>query len=146
MTLLDTINRSLSQALAPGHRVPRASGCEAAEKYPTPVDCEVVIFDSDPKSNHFYIKITDANGGVRFARYKYEEDPIPKFEPEKYVTTDDLKSFKEDILNAIDSRLNPEFTNNDRNTRPNGSPKQSGRSNNEFRGSEADLQSSGQQH
>ena len=144
MDLISSLSQGLSQSLAPGRRVPRSDGWEMAEKYPMPRDCEVVIFDTNPESNHFYMKVTDQNGGERFARYKYEEDPIPRFEPDKYVTTKDFNSFKEDILDGINS-LKQSIASIERSSaRPNGGGKQSGRSNNEFGKPEPNIQSNGQ--
>ena len=144
MDLISSLNQGLSQSLAPGRRVPRSDGWEMAEKYPMPRDCEVVIFDTDPESNHFYMKVTDVNGGERFARYKYEEDPIPKFEPGKYVTVNEFKSFKEEILDGINSLKQSLAAATERSARPNGGGKQSGRPNNEFGKSDSNIQSNGQ--
>lgn len=90
-----------SPTLMPGQRLLKIKGSDAAEKYPCPRDCEAVLFDEDEP--YFYIKKTDTNGGVFLSRYKYEEDPIPHFDPKKYVTVDDFKSFKEEILNGFNS-------------------------------------------
>ena len=99
MAILDDLN----QALLPGHRVIKVDGWQAAEKYPLPRDCEVVMLDINPEVDYIYMKKTDINGAEKFARYVIEEDPIPKFDPDKYVTTDDFKNFKEEILNGFNS-------------------------------------------
>ena len=99
MAILDSLN----QALMPGHRVIKVDGWQAAEKYPLPRDCEVVMLDINPDVDYIYMKKTDVNGAESFARYMIEEDPIPKFDPDKYVTVDDLKNFKEEILNGFNS-------------------------------------------
>lgn len=143
--LISALNQGLNQTLYPGHREIRVKGWEAAQKYPMPRDCELIMIDADPKSDHIYMKVTDSNGGESFERYKITPDPIPKFEPGKYVTTNEMNSFKEEILNAINTiKQSVVSTNTERANRSNGSPKQSGRPNNEFRGSETDVQSSGQ--
>ena len=86
--------------LLPGQRLLSIKGgFEAAEKYPTPRDCEAAIFDEE--EDYLYTKKTDTNGGVTLTRYQLVEDPIPRFDPKHYVTVDDFKSFKEDILDAI---------------------------------------------
>lgn len=96
MDLFNTQNPTL----LPGQRLLSVKGgFEAAEKYPTPRDCEAAIFDED--EDYLYIKKTDTNGGVTLTRYQLVEDPIPRFDPKRYVTVDDFKSFKEDILDAI---------------------------------------------
>lgn len=97
---MDLLNNT-NPTLLPGQRLLKAKGCDGAEKYPMPRDCEAPIFDED--DDYLYIKKTDTNGGVTLLRYKLEEDPIPHFDPKKYVTVDDFNSFKEDILNGFNS-------------------------------------------
>ena len=98
MDLLNTQNPTL----LPGQRLLSVKGgYEAAEKYPTPRDCEAPIFDEE--EDYLYIKRTDTNGGVTITRYQLIEDPIPRFDPKKYVTVDDFASFKEKILNGFNS-------------------------------------------
>lgn len=144
--ILSALNMGGNQTLYPGHREIRARGWQEAEKYPTPRDCEVVIFDADPESDHIYIKVTDSNGGEQFARYRLVEDPIPKFEPDKFVTTNDFNKFKEEMtdgFNSIRQLITSTATAAEQSARSNDSSKQSGRRNNEFRGSETDLQPDG---
>ena len=149
MNLLDSINDALKQALCPGYREPRVHGWENAEKFPMPRDCEKIMLDDDPRSDHIYMKKTDADGGYQFARYKIVEDPIPKFEPDMYVTKTDFSNFKEDILDAINSLKqcvanNPAANNTNNNSdtrsaRPYGGNKQSGKSDNGVSRSEPDV-------
>ena len=141
--LITTLNQGLSQSLYPGHRMPKAKGWELAEKYPIPRDCEAVILDSDPDSDYIYMKVTDANGGEQFERYKIVPDPIPRFEPGKYVTINDFNSFKEEILDGINSLKQSLAAANDRSARSNGGGKQSGRPNNEFGKPESNIQPDG---
>lgn len=143
--ILNSLTRGLNQSMFPGHRVPRVSGWEGIQKFNMPLDCEVIALDKDPESNHLYMKYIDQNGDEVCERYRYEKDPVPKFDPENYVTTKDFNSFKEDVLNAINS-LNTfkqpvgqqpaEHT-----SRSGGNNKQSGRSDNGFKGPESDFQS-----
>lgn len=141
MGMLESLNQTLGQALYPGHREIRVSGWEQAEKYPMPRDCEAIFLDSNPDVDYIYMKVTDSNGGERFARYRIEEDPIPRFEPGKYVTTHDFQSFKEEILNGFDSLKQSIAAANDyRSARPNGSGKQSGRSDNGFSKPDTNVQ------
>lgn len=147
--ILSALNQGLNQTLFPGRRVIRVNGWQSAEKYPMPRDCEAIFLDSDPKSDYIYMKATDSNGGETFERYLLTPDPIPKFEPGKYVTVtemkNEMKSFKEDILHAIDSLKQSTSANYEqRSNRPNGSSKQSGGSNNELHGPKTDIQSNGQ--
>ena len=94
---------SLTQAMYPGSRVIRVKGYEAAKKYPMPRDSEAIFLEEDPNTNYIYMKKVDVNGGEVFARYKYEEDPIPEFTPEKYVTKEDFNTKLEEVMNGIDS-------------------------------------------
>lgn len=107
---MDNILQGLNQTLFPGHTIIRVNGYEAAEKYPMPRDCEAIMLDSDPESSYLYMKKTDSNGGGITARYKYKEEPVPRFDPDKYLTVEDFKNyqeenrkFQEDILDAINS-------------------------------------------
>lgn len=88
-------------AMVPGQRLLRTKGWEAADKYPTPRDSEVPIFDEE--LDYVYIKVTDVNGGSTLRRFHLEEDPIPVFDPKKYVTVDDFNSLKEEIQNGFNS-------------------------------------------
>ena len=85
--------------LMPGQRLLSVKGYDGAEKYPMPRDCQAAIFDTE--EDYLYIKSTDTNGGVTIKRYHLEEEPIPKFEPDQYVTINDFKKFKEEVLNGI---------------------------------------------
>lgn len=107
---MEPILQGLNQTLFPGHRIIRVNGWEEAEKYPMPRDCEAIFIDKDPASDYIYMKLTDSNGGSTTARYKITEEPIPRFDPDKYISVEDFKSFKEetrkfqeDILDAIHS-------------------------------------------
>lgn len=139
MDLLSSLSQGLNQALFPGHREIRVKGWEEAEKYPMPRDCEAIMIDSDPSTDYIYMKVTDTNGGQRFARYKIIEDPIPRFDPDKYVTTNDFNKLKEDMKNGFDSIKQLISASADRSARPNGGSKQPGRSSNELHGSDTDV-------
>lgn len=146
MDLLSSISQSLSQALSPGHRVPRAKGWELAEKYPMPRNCEVIILDEDPNADYIYMKATDENGAEKFARYKIVEEPIPKFDPDKYVTTNEFNKLKEEISSGFDSIRQLISANAERSAnsaRPNGSVKQSSRSSSELSRPESDIHTNG---
>ena len=126
---MELTNNNLSQTLLPGQRLIKANGYEAAEKYPMPRDCEAAIFDE--AEDYCYIKKTDTNGGVILLRYRMEEDPIPHFDPKKYVTVDDFSKFKEDILNGFNDLrqvIAESSTSSAGYTKPNS--KQSGKPNN----------------
>lgn len=98
---MENLLGSINPVLTPGQRLLTVKGCEAADKYPMPRDCHAAIFDED--EDYLYIKRTDTNGGVTLDRYRLEPDPIPKFDPKKYVTKDDFDSFKEEIRNGFNN-------------------------------------------
>lgn len=137
---MELFNNS-SPTLLPGQRLLKVKGCEAAEKYPMPRDCETVLFDED--EDYLYIKKTDTNGGVILLRYKLEEDPIPHFDPKKYVTIDDFSKFKEEMLNGFNN-LQQALTNGQHNANPgfksNGSGKQYNKPNTGIDQSSASVQ------
>ena len=125
MDLLNTQNPTL----LPGQRLLSVKGgYEAAEKYPTPRDCEAPIFDEE--EDYLYIKRTDTNGGVTISRYALVEDPIPRFDPKKYVTVDDFTSFKEEILNGFNSLQKSITANNGYNNKSTGGGKHYSKPNN----------------
>ena len=99
MDILSELNR----ALLPGTRGIRVNGWQGADKYPMPRDCEAIMLDSDPESDYIYMKKTDNNGVETLARYQIIEDPIPTFDPSKYVTENEFKEFREEILNGFNS-------------------------------------------
>ena len=99
---MDILN-SINQALYPGYRVIRVKGYKAAKEYPMPRDSEIIMLDTDPAVNYIYMKKVDVNGAEVIARYKYEEDPVPEFDPSKYVTIDTFNNKIEEVLNAINS-------------------------------------------
>ena len=94
---------SITQAMYPGYRVPRADGYLEAKKYPMPRDSEAVILDKNPESNYIYMKKVYINGADDFERYRIERDPIPEFTPDKYVTKEDFNKKLEEVMNGIDS-------------------------------------------
>ena len=128
MDIIPTTNTTILH----GQRLITATGYDAADKYPTPRDCVVPIFDSE--KDIFYIKTTDTNGGSSTRMFSFKEEPIPRFDPDKYVTTDELKSFKEDILDAINtlrSTINSSNTTNGTRSNQQGSNRSNNRSGNE---------------
>lgn len=136
-----------NSTLLPGQRLLRLKGYQAADKYPMPRDCEAAFFDED--EDYCYVKKTDTNGGYILLRYHMEEDPIPQFDPKKYVTVDDFNNFKEEILNGF-STLQQTITGNANNPgNPNGyngkSNKQFNKSNSGGSQSSANVQSNAEQ-
>lgn len=138
---MDLFTNGNNQTLLPGQRLLKTKGYEAAEKYPMPRDCEVVIFDDEEP--YFYVKKTDSNGGVTFVRCKYEEDPIPRFDPAKYVTVDDLAKFKEEILNGFNN-LQQTIASTGSATNGGRSNKPTGKSNSGISQSSGNIQSTGE--
>ena len=94
---------SISQAMYPGCRVIRVKGYQAAKKYPMSRDSEAIFIDEDPAVNYIYMKKVDVNGNDICERYKYEEDPVPEFSPDKFVTKDEFNNKLEEVMNGIDS-------------------------------------------
>ena len=130
---------SQNPTILPGQRLLSVKGgYEAAEKYPTPRDCDVAIFDEE--DDYVYIKRTDTNGGVTTSRYALIEDPIPKFDPKRYVTVDDFASFKEEIINGINDLHKSIQSNAGWNNKSNNSGKQYSKSNNGISESGGDVQ------
>lgn len=95
---------SMNKAILPGQRVLRIAGWEELKKYPMPRDTEAIFLDEDPSKNYIYMKRVDKNGAEQCARYSFNEDPVEEFDPDKYVKKSDLNAFKEEIINAINSR------------------------------------------
>lgn len=138
--ILNSLTRGLSQSMFPGHRVPRVSGFEGIQKFSMPLDCEVIALDKNPESNHLYMKYVDQNGDEVCERYRYEKDPVPKFEPGKYVTNKDFNAFKEDVLNAINSLKQPAGQSSTEHTsRSSGNGKQLSRTDNGIKQSDSDV-------
>lgn len=118
----------INPVLTPGQRLLSIKGgYEAVEKYPMPRDCHAPIFDED--EDYLYIKRTDANGGASIQRYHLEEDPIPKFDPKKYVTVEDFNNFKEEILNGFNN-LQSAITNSGNRNSQQGNNRRDGKQNN----------------
>ena len=139
--ILSNLSQGLNQAFFPGHREVRVRGWEEAEKYPLPRDCEAVLLDADPNSDYIYMKKVEADGTERFERYLLVAKPVPKFDPDKYVSTSEFNKLKEDMNNGFDSIKQLLAANSDRipAARSNGNNKQPNRSGNEVRGSEGDI-------
>ena len=137
---MELFNNGVNQTLLPGQRLLKTKGAEAAEKYPMPRDCEACLFDED--EDYIYIKKTDTNGGVTLLRYRLEEDPIPHFDPKKYVTVDDFTKFKEEILNGFNNLQQTITSGNNTGYK---SGKQSYKSNNGVSQSAGDVSANGVQ-
>ena len=97
---MDILN-SLNQTLYPGYRVPRVKGLEGAKAYFVPRDCEALMLDEDPDKNILYMKKVDSNGVETNGWYDYKEKPIPEYDPEKFVTKEELQ----DMMNSINKKL-----------------------------------------
>ena len=134
---MDILN-SLNSTIFPGHRVPRVNGWKEAEKYQLPRDSEAVILDQSPESDYIYMKRVDAAGVETFARYKIVEEPIPEFNPEKFVTIDDFSKFKEEILDGFNSLKSAIATTGE--PKPSGNDKQFGKPDYGIRESSTDVQ------
>ena len=83
------------------HKVKQVRGIEGAKEEQAKLmngESDIVMDEDDPV---FYMIMKDENGKsprrITIGRFTLEDEP----EPPKYVTQDDLASFKQDILNAI---------------------------------------------
>lgn len=94
---------NISQAILPGARVRRIAGWEALKRFSMPRDSEGIFLDEDDTKNFVYMKKVDANGVEVCARYKFEEDPVEEFDPDKYVTVKDFESFRKEIKDGFNS-------------------------------------------
>lgn len=75
----------------------KVNGIESAKAYPSMPNTITVLFDAD--DDIFYLKSTDANNfqSIRVFRFEEVKETAPE---EKYVTMDEFKKFKEEILNG----------------------------------------------
>lgn len=86
-----------------GHRIIRVKSWESWTNMQIPPNCEVMGIDENPDKNYLYMKRCDQNGNVINARYKYTDDPVKEFDPEKYVTVDQFNELMEKVNNGFDS-------------------------------------------
>ena len=99
---MDIFN-SFNQVLYPGSKVIRVKGYQGAKEYSIPRDSEVILLDADPAVNYIYMKKVDNNGAEQTMRYKFEEDPVPEFDHEKFVTKEDFNAKMQEVLDGINS-------------------------------------------
>ena len=79
----------------------RVNGMESAKAYPANPNSETMLFDEN--DDVMYFKETDVNGYATIRRFRFtEEFDAPKVDPQ-YVTLDEFKRFKEEILNGQQS-------------------------------------------
>ena len=93
---------TMQQAI-PGVQPLKVKGLDGAKAYLTQPNGMYMLFDED--DDVFYCKITDNNNyPVSLKRYRFveEEEPTPEPPPE-YVTMEEFKKFKEEMLNARQS-------------------------------------------
>lgn len=96
---------SLRQAFYPGYRIPRVDNWDALKKLPMPRDCEGFFRDGDDSKPFVYYKCVDVNGVETCRRYRIDLDMPEEFDPDKYATKADLNALKEDIVDAVVSKL-----------------------------------------
>ena len=93
-------------AFVSGQQIPKVKGVEEAKNYPSPPNTEVVLLDADDNSV-LYFKKTDANGYCTVDRHRHYPDPEPtqqEINDARYISVTEFNKFKEDVLNAINSR------------------------------------------
>jgi hypothetical protein len=86
-----------------GHRIIRVKSWDDWKKLQIPSNCELMGIDEDPDKNYLYMKRSDTYGNTKDARYKYTDDPVKEFDPEKYVTVDQFNELMEKVNNGFDS-------------------------------------------
>lgn len=100
--MLPTINFNNIGAFMQGQTLPKVHGTTEADKYPTPINSEVVILDADDDSIAYY-KTTDVNGYSKVVRKRWFDDPEPTQEEindQKYLTIEEFNTFKKEVLNG----------------------------------------------
>lgn len=84
--------------------LPRVSSTKEVEDFPmTSLNTEEVYLNKEDDTV-LYIKRIDTNGKCTTTRYRFYPDPEPtqqQINDERYVTIDQFKQLKEDILNTI---------------------------------------------
>lgn len=81
----------------------KVHGMDGAKAYPTQPNSSYAMFDDN--DDIFYYKVTDHNNypiSLRRFRFYEEEEPVPEPPPE-YVTMDEFRKFKEEMLNGKQS-------------------------------------------
>lgn len=87
--------------LMSGLQLNKANGIDEAKAFPCGPNCTIPIFDSDQDT--FYIKTTDAFGNTSSFRIFdgfTERVQLPPLD-NRYVTVDQLNSFKEELIGEI---------------------------------------------
>lgn len=87
----------------PGHRIVRVKSWDEWVRLQVPRDCELIGIDESNEKNYLYMKWNDANNKTVDARYRYEDDPVQEFDPEKYVTVEQFNKLMEEVNNGFDS-------------------------------------------
>ena len=79
------------------------NGYESAKAYPTKPNGTYVLFDTN--KDVFYVKNTDASNFPTLKAYSFKEitNPEETTNDEKYVTVEEFRKFKKEILNGKQS-------------------------------------------
>lgn len=101
----NTILNRMNRVILPGQRVMRVDGWEGLKKFSMPRDSEGIFLNTDPTDDHVFMKAVDLDGNETCERYSLVPDPVEEFDPKKYVTKQDLDNWKEELLDAINSKL-----------------------------------------
>lgn len=94
---------NLVQAVMPGARVHRFHGWDEFMKFSIPRDSELIGLEADDSKNFLYMKKCDVNGVVTAMRYDYNPNPVEEFDPEKYVTKEELNKLTGEMKDGFDS-------------------------------------------
>jgi len=106
--------QSLPQVQQPVNGVQplKVKGLDGAKAFLTQPNGMYMLFDEE--DDVFYCKVTDQNNyPVSLKRYRFVEEEEPKPEPPpEYVTMEEFKKFKEEMLNAKQS-VRTQYKSND---------------------------------
>ena len=82
-------------------KLKRVNGLDSAKAYPMAPNSEVALFEEN--DDVMYIKMTDSNNFPSLRKFRFVEEPLEVPNKEQYVTLDEFKKFKEELLNAQQS-------------------------------------------
>ena len=107
------INYSALQSMLPSNassgndQLVGVNGFESAKAYPTKPNGTYVLFDTN--KDVFYVKNTDASNFPTLKAYSFKEitNPEETANDEKYVTVEEFRKFKKEILNGKQSVSKP---------------------------------------
>jgi hypothetical protein len=76
----------------------RVNGLDSAKAYPMIPNSSVALFEEN--DDVMYIKTTDASNFPTIRKFRFKEEPLEVQNTSQYVTLDEFRKFKEEMLNA----------------------------------------------